>query len=210
LFLWTAGALAGTVCKTANILGFADAAPDVRLVRARALRCAGARKRLGAELAIKVALSSAIALAVFFVASFAASSTGAVFRPGAWYANLRKPKWTPPNWAFPVVWTVLFCAIAVSGWLVWETAGVEAWPALALFAAHLLVNSVWSFLFFGLKRLDWAMIEVVMLWLMIAAVITAFAPISVTAALLLAPYLAWVSVAALLNLRLLQLNGPRG
>ncbi|WP_135212080.1 TspO/MBR family protein [Vitreimonas flagellata] len=154
--------------------------------------------------------SSISALAIFFVASFAAASTGAVFRPGAWYASLRKPKWTPPNWAFPVVWSVLFCAIAVSGWLVWEAAGLAAWPALALFGAHLVVNAAWSFLFFGLKRLDLAMVEVVCLWLAIAALIAVFAPISATAAVLLVPYLAWVSVAAMLNLRLLQLNGSRG
>ena len=155
-------------------------------------------------------LSSGIALAVFFLVSFAASSTGAVFRPGLWYAQLRKPKWTPPNWAFPVVWSILFCAIAVSGWLIWEAAGLSAWPAMALFVAHLLVNAAWSFLFFGLKRLDWAMVEVICLWLMIVALIAVFAPISSTAALLLVPYLAWVSVAAMLNLRLLQLNGARG
>ncbi len=154
--------------------------------------------------------SSVIALAIFFVASFAAASTGAVFRPGVWYANLRKPKWTPPNWAFPIVWSVLFCAIAVSGWLVWDTAGLSAWPALTLFGVHLIVNAAWSFLFFGLKRLDWAMAEVVCLWLTIAALIAVFALINTIAALLLAPYLAWVSVAAMLNLRLLQLNGARG
>lgn len=133
-----------------------------------------------------------------------------MFRPGDWYANLRKPKWTPPNWAFPVVWSILFCMMAVSGWLVWESAGAAAWPALVLFGVHLLVNAAWSFLFFGLNRLDWAMIEVACLWLTIAALIAAFAPINMTAALLLTPYLAWVSVAAALNLRLLQLNGPRG
>lgn len=150
------------------------------------------------------------ALALFFVLSFAAASTGAAFRPGAWYASLRKPRWTPPNWAFPVVWSVLFCAIAVSGWLVWEAAGTAASPALALYAVHLLVNAAWSFLFFGRKRLDWAMAEVVLLWLMIVAVIAAFAQFSTPAALLLTPYLAWVTVAAALNLRLLQMNGPRG
>jgi translocator protein len=155
-------------------------------------------------------LSSIVALGVFFVVSFAASSTGAVFRPGAWYANLRKPKWTPPNWAFPVVWSVLFCAIAVSGWLVWEAGGLAAWSALALYVVHLLVNAAWSFLFFGMKRLDWAMGEVVCLWLMIIAVIAAFAQFSMPAALLLTPYLAWVTVAAALNFRLLQLNDPRG
>jgi tryptophan-rich sensory protein len=157
-----------------------------------------------------VALSSIVALAVFFVASFSAASTGAVFRPGAWYADLRKPVWTPPNWAFPLVWSILFCAMAVSAWLVWEAAGLAAWPALALFAVHLLVNAAWSFLFFGMKRLDWAMAEVVCLWLFIVALIAAFLPYSTTAALLLAPYLAWVTVAATLNWRLLQLNGARG
>jgi len=157
-----------------------------------------------------LALSSIVALAAFFTMSFAAASTGAVFRPGAWYAALRKPRWTPPNWAFPVVWSVLFCAIAVSGWLVWEAGGPAAMPALILYAVHLAVNAAWSFLFFGKKRLDWAMAEVVCLWLMILAMIVVFAPFSRVAALLLAPYLAWVTIAAALNFRLLQLNGPRG
>jgi len=105
---------------------------------------------------------------------------------------------------------VLFCAIAVSGWLVWEAGGLAAWPALTLYALHLLVNAAWSFLFFGMKRLDWAMAEVICLWLMIVAVIAAFAQFSTPAALLLTPYLAWVTVAATLNFRLLRLNGPRG
>lgn len=87
---------------------------------------------------------------------------------------------------------------------------MAALPALALYAVHLAVNAAWSILFFGKKRLDWAMAEVVCLWLMIVAVIAAFAPFSRVAALLLAPYLAWVTVAAALNFRLLQLNGPRG
>lgn len=154
--------------------------------------------------------SSILALGAFLLLSFAAASSGAAFRPGAWYAALRKPRWTPPNWAFPLVWTVLFCMIAVSGWLVWERAGLVAWPALALYVVHLAVNAVWSFLFFGKKRLDWAMADVILLWLMIAATMAAFSVYSTTAALLLAPYLAWVTIAATLNFRLLQMNGPRG
>lgn len=154
--------------------------------------------------------SSAIALAVFVVGSFAAASTGGVFRPGAWYASLRKPSWTPPNWAFPVVWSILFCAIAVSGWLVWERGGLAAWPALALHAVQLAVNAMWSFLFFGRRRLDWAMVDVALLWVLIAAMIAVYAPISPLAAGLLLPYLAWVSIAGALNWRLIQLNGPRG
>lgn len=155
-------------------------------------------------------LSSGIALAVFFLGSFAAASTGGVFRPGPWYASLRKPSWTPPNWAFPVVWAILFCAIAVSGWLVWERAGLAAWPALALHGAQLLVNAAWSFLFFGRRRLDWAMADVATLWLLVAAMIAVYAPISPLAAALLAPYLVWVTIAGALNARLIQLNGPRG
>jgi len=155
-------------------------------------------------------VSSFLALLAFFSMNFAAASTGAFFRPGAWYANLRKPNWTPPNWAFPLVWTALYCTIAISGWLVWETAGASAWPALTIYVAHLLVNMGWSYLFFGRKRFDWAMAEVACLWLMIVAVIVAFAHVSPIAALLLGPYLAWVTVAAVLNLRLLQLNGAHG
>lgn len=157
-----------------------------------------------------MALSSTFALIAFFALSFAAASTGGLFRPGMWYKKLRKPTWTPPNWVFPLVCSVLFCAIAISGWLVWETAGISAWPALTFYLLHLVVNASWSFLFFGVKRLDWAMGDVVCLWVMIAALIAAFAQFSLASALLLVPYLGWVSVAAALNFRLLQLNGPRG
>jgi benzodiazapine receptor len=157
-----------------------------------------------------LALSSIVALIVFLVLNLAAASSGALFPPDRWYATLRKPAWTPPNWAFPLVWTILFCAIAVSGWLVWEAAGWAAWPALALYLFHLFVNAAWSFLFFGLKRLDWAMIEVICLWIVIALLIVLFSSYSVIAALLQIPYLVWVTIAALLNYRLLQLNGPRG
>jgi translocator protein len=153
--------------------------------------------------------SSLIALAVFIAINFAVASTGAAFRPGPWYQTLRKPSWTPPNWAFPVVWSVLYCAIAVSGWLVWEAAGPAAWGALAVYGISLMFNAAWSALFFGLRRLDWAMADVAALWVSIAAVILVFAPISKTAALLFVPYLVWVSIAATLNARLLQLNGAR-
>lgn len=155
-------------------------------------------------------ISSLAALAVFFLMSFAAASSGAIFRPGAWYEQLAKPSWTPPKWAFPVVWTILFCAIAVSGWLIWERAGAGALAVLGVFVAHLVVNAAWSGFFFGANRLDWAMADVVLLWLMIAALIALFYPIHTLAALLLVPYLIWVSIAAALNFRILQLNGPRG
>jgi translocator protein len=154
-------------------------------------------------------MSSVIALLVFVAINFAVASTGAAFRPGDWYAALRKPSWTPPNWAFPVVWSVLYCAIAVSGWLVWEAAGPAAWGALAVYGVSLVFNAAWSALFFGLRRMDFAMADVVALWLSIVTVIALFLPFNTTAALLLVPYLLWVTIAATLNLRLLQLNGAR-
>lgn len=151
-------------------------------------------------------LESWTALGVFFAINFAAASSGAVFRPGSWYETLRKPSWTPPNWAFPVVWTTLFCANAVAGWLVWEARGLDAAPALTLYGVSLLLNAGWSALFFGLKRMDWALAEVALLWASLAAIIAAFAPISTVAALLVAPYLVWVTIASALNWRMLQLN----
>ncbi len=150
------------------------------------------------------------ALAGFAGLNFAAASTGAAFKPGDWYAALRKPGWTPPNWAFPLVWMVLYCTVAAAGWLVWEASGISALPALAVYGVSLLFNAAWSVLFFGVRRLDWAMWDVIAFWLSIIAVIVVFAPIRPLAALLLIPYLAWVTVAALLNLSLLQLNGGRG
>ena len=154
--------------------------------------------------------SSWLALAGFIGLNFAAASTGAAFKPGEWYAQLSKPAWTPPNWAFPLVWSTLYCTIAVSGWLVWEAGGTAALPALAVYVASLVLNATWSVLFFGLRRLDWAMADVIAFWLSIVAVIVVFATVRPLAALLLAPYLTWVTVAAFLNLRLLQMNGATG
>lgn len=96
--------------------------------------------------------------------------------------------------------------IAASGWLVWRSGGWEAWPALALWLASLGLNAGWSALFFGARRMDWAMADVSALWLSIAAMIAVFPAYSLTAALLLIPYLVWVSIAAALNLRMMQLN----
>lgn len=147
-----------------------------------------------------------LALVVFVALNFAAASSGGAFRPGAWYASLTKPAWTPPNWAFPVVWLTIFTLNALAGWLVWSTAGAESLPELTVYAVSLAINAAWSWLFFGRRRMDLALIDVVALWLSIAIIITLFTPISQLAALLLAPYLLWVTIAAFLNLRMIQLN----
>lgn len=151
-------------------------------------------------------LPALLALGLFCLVNFAAASSGAVFKPGTWYESLARPPWTPPNWAFPLVWSVLFLLNAISGWLVWQAAGAAAALPLSVYAVSLAINAAWSALFFGLKRMDWGLADVVALWLSIVAVMVLFAPVSPLATLLQVPYLVWVTIAAALNLRMLQLN----
>ena len=146
------------------------------------------------------------ALGVFVLANFAAASSGAVFRPGAWYAGLAKPPWTPPNIAFPIVWTILFILNAAAGWLVWLAGGMDAAGVLALYGASLVINASWSAVFFGQRRMGLGFVIVVTLWLSLVAIMAAFAPFSAAAAWMLAPYLLWVTIASALNLRVWQLN----
>ncbi|MEL6566989.1 MAG: TspO/MBR family protein [Pseudomonadota bacterium] len=145
-------------------------------------------------------------LGAFLALNFAAASAGALFKPGAWYETLAKPSWTPPNWAFPVVWSVLFIINAVAGALVWQTGGMGL--AIGVYVISLAINFAWSGLFFGARRMDLALIDVSALWLSIAATIVLFWPISPLASLLQVPYLIWVTIAAALNLRVMQMN-PR-
>ena len=152
--------------------------------------------------------SSILALLGFLAASFVAASSGAVFRPTAWYAAIEKPRWTPPNWVFPVVWSVLYLAIAVAGWLVWRKVGLAPLPFTA-FAAQLVLNAAWSALFFGLRRPDAAFADLVLLWLSIVATLVLFAGIDTVAALLFVPYLAWVTTAGALNLSVWRRNRER-
>jgi tryptophan-rich sensory protein len=143
----------------------------------------------------------------FVLACLVVASSGAVFRPGAWYETLRKPWWRPPNWLFAPAWTVLYIMIAVSGWLVWRKAGLAgAALPLGLYAVQLLLNAAWSGFFFGLRRMDLALVDVGLLWLSILGLIALFSPIDSLAAWLLVPYLAWVSFAAFLNWTMLRLN----
>ena len=105
---------------------------------------------------------------------------------------------------FPVVWTPLYIMIGIAGWLVWNEAGIGT--ALILWGMQLLFNFAWSALFFGLRRMDWAFIDVIALWFSIAAFIVFAIPISLWAALLFVPYLAWVTTAAALNWQVWRLN----
>ncbi|MBB3308535.1 tryptophan-rich sensory protein [Rhizobium sp. BK196] len=153
-------------------------------------------------------IHSLLVLAAFEAASFAAAATGVIFRPGDWYKQLDKPGWRPPDWLFAPVWTVLYASIGLSGWLVWREAGIAALP-LGVYSAQLLLNAAWSPIFFGLHRPGLAVVEIMMLWAAILATIIVFHPMNGAAAMLLVPYLAWVSFAAVLNLSIWRRNRSR-
>lgn len=126
-----------------------------------------------------------------------------------WYPDLAKPFFNPPNWLFAPVWTILYLLIALSGWMVWkEREGKERAVDLALvvYGVQLVLNAVWSYLFFGSRLLGFAFGEIIILWIAIAANIYFFKKISKGAAYLLVPYILWVSFAALLNFSVWQLN----
>jgi translocator protein len=143
----------------------------------------------------------------FIACCFLAALTGALFRPGEWYQRLAKPSWRPPNRLFGPVWTVLYLTIAVSGWLVWREAGLAgAVLPLTIYALQLALNAAWTPLFFGLHRPDLGFLDIVLVWLSIIATIAGFYPIHAVAALLLLPYLAWVTFAAALNFAIWRLN----
>ena len=152
-------------------------------------------------------MSEWLPLGGFLLACFVAASSGAVFGPGEWYARLRKPSWNPPNWLFAPAWTVLYVLMAVAAWLVWVRVGFG--PAIWLWVAQLLLNGAWSWLFFGRRRPDLAFYELVAMWLAIVATTIAFGAVRTDAALLMLPYIAWVSFAGVLNLTLWRLNGGR-
>jgi tryptophan-rich sensory protein len=131
---------------------------------------------------------------------------------GPWYRDLRKPWWNPPNWAFGPAWTLILGLAAWAGVLAWThtTDGGAHVRIAALFTANILFHALWSPLFFNLRRPDWALIEVPFLWMSIIGLIVGITPLSPLAGLLLAPYLLWVSFAAVLNVTIVRLNPPFG
>jgi tryptophan-rich sensory protein len=131
---------------------------------------------------------------------------------GPWYRNLAQPGWSPPDWLFPVAWTTIFALAALSATTAWRamTSARDREWLVALFAFNGFLNLLWSLLFFRLQRPDWALVEVAFLWLSVLALILFVRRHSRPAGWLLLPYLAWVSVAALLNWEIVRLNGPFG
>jgi len=148
-----------------------------------------------------------LALAGWGLLCFAAAAMGGLFMPGDWYASLKKPSWNPPGWIFGPVWTALYTMMAVAAWLVWRQGGWgKQRQALLIFLAQLALNALWTPLFFGLHWAGVAFAEIILLWLAIAWTISAFWRVHRAAVWLLAPYLAWVGFAAVLNGTLWRLN----
>jgi tryptophan-rich sensory protein len=125
-----------------------------------------------------------------------------------WYAALAKPGWTPPNWAFPVVWNLLYAMMGVSLWLLWDRAAEVAQrrTAIVLFFVQLALNAAWSPTFFFLHNTRAALGIIVLMAIAIAATIITARRVQSTAALLLVPYLAWVLYASTLNAGIVALN----
>jgi translocator protein len=141
----------------------------------------------------------ALCLSVAAVGGFATASSVI-----DWYPTLNKPSWNPPSWLFGPVWTVLYIMMAVAAWLVWKQDGSR--PALILWGGQLALNLAWSFLFFGARSPILGLIDIIAMWLAIAATIFLFAQKSRVAAYLMVPYLCWVSFATSLNAAIYMLN----
>lgn len=145
-----------------------------------------------------------VSFLVFLIIVGITAATGILFKPGDWYRELNKPSWTPPNWMFPVVWSMLYLLIAIAGWFVFETVGSGG--LLALWALQMLLNMAWSYLFFGRHNIFAGLVDIVLLFLVIVAfILLAFSAVPV-AGILFLPYLLWVALALALNYQIWRLN----
>lgn len=151
-------------------------------------------------------------LVALLLAAAVAFMGATVTEIGPWYAALAKPRWAPPDAAYGAAWTVIYALTAlagVRGWLAARTKAEREW-LLGLFALNGFLNIAWSLIFFQLRRPDWAVVEVLALWVSVAALILFIWRRSMAGALLLVPYLLWVTFAGYLNMAIVRLNGPFG
>lgn len=144
------------------------------------------------------------ALLVFLALVALAAYSGVRHLPGPFYEALAKPAWTPPNWVFPPVWTVLYVMIALAGWIVWRAQGLGA--AFWVWLVALALNAAWSWIMFGQKEITHALYDIVALWAAILLFIWFAWPVRRTAALLFVPYFLWVTFTAALNFEIWRLN----
>lgn len=156
-------------------------------------------------------LSKVLKLVVSLLVAELAGLIGSIFTVAAvstWYPTLVKPVLNPPSWVFAPVWNLLFVLMGLAAWIIWKRGAEkrEVRVALSFFIIQLILNSLWSFIFFGLHNPAFAFIELIILWLAILATIISFAKVSRRAAYLLIPYILWVSFAGYLNYSIWRLN----
>ncbi|MCF7698393.1 tryptophan-rich sensory protein TspO [Loktanella sp. M215] len=141
---------------------------------------------------------------IFLAATFAAGATGALFPTGEWYKRLNKPAWTPPNWAFPIMWTSIYLLISVAGARVAPLDGNQY--AMAFWAAQIALNALWTPVFFGLRRLKGSLPIMACLWLAVLGATVTHFQLDFWAGLAFVPYFLWVTVAGALNFTVWRLN----
>ncbi|MFH1402521.1 MAG: TspO/MBR family protein [Patescibacteria group bacterium] len=152
------------------------------------------------KLVVSVAVCQTVGIGGVFFAGPAVSSS--------WYLSLKQPPLNPPGWIFSPVWITLYFLMGAAAFLIWRA----GWKrkkvkiALGVFAAQLFLNGLWSIIFFGGQNQSWALADIVVLWLALVWTIVVFYKISKSAAILLAPYILWVSFAAYLNYAIWLLN----
>ena len=150
-------------------------------------------------------------LAIAIVVAGLAGAIGSVFTVSAipnWYAGLVKPALNPPSWVFGPAWTTLYALIGIAAFLIWKSGWdkKEVKKALGVFGIQLVLNALWSIIFFGLHSPGWALVDIIALWFAIVWTMVVFYKISKPAAYLLVPYILWVSFASYLNYSIWMLN----
>lgn len=148
-----------------------------------------------------------VSLVICLAFCLATGWIGSRFLPGAWYESLVKPSWTPPNSVFGPVWTLLYIMMGIAAWLVWQRRNVaRVTTPLFLFAVQLILNGMWSYVFFGRQQPAAAFFEIVVLWIAVILTLIGFWRIRSTSGAMMIPYCLWVSFAAVLNFEFWRLN----
>ncbi len=152
---------------------------------------------------LRIVLSVVVCLLVGFLSSFATQSSVTT-----WYTTLNKPSFNPPNWIFAPVWTVLYILMGIAVGIVWNRGFYHKWVKTAIyhFCFQLVLNGMWSIVFFGMQKVFWALLVIVALLILIAFTIKWFKIVDRRAAILMYPYLIWVAFATVLNFSIWQLN----
>ena len=146
-------------------------------------------------------------MAIFLLLVVAAAAIAGSFEAGEWYFNMNKPSWTPPSWVYGPAWSALYLLMALAMWKVWDSGHYLRLGSLVWWLLQLGLNVAWSWLFFGLHRIGWSLLEMTLLIGLVVLCTKAFSAASRTAAAMMIPYLLWLLFTWLLNFSIWILNG---